>query len=85
MHLSKRDYGVLESGAILILSDVDWMSIEKRPSSDQPIAGGKLLGTDPVHLCSVEFNVIQDQGALSRVASVESSTLCSRAKIIHQR
>ena len=30
MHLSKRDYGVLESGAILILSAVDWMSTEKQ-------------------------------------------------------
>jgi hypothetical protein len=29
MHLSKRDYGVLESGAILILTVVDWMSTER--------------------------------------------------------
>src|SRR5260370_9668500 len=28
MHLSKRDCGVLESGAILILSAVDWMSTD---------------------------------------------------------
>jgi hypothetical protein len=34
MHLNKRDYGVLESGAILILGAVDWMSTEKRASSD---------------------------------------------------
>ncbi len=30
MHLSKRDYGVLESRAILILTAVGWMSTEKR-------------------------------------------------------
>ncbi len=29
MHLSRRHYGVLESGAILILTAVDWMSAEK--------------------------------------------------------
>jgi hypothetical protein len=30
----KGDYGVLESGAILILSAVDWMSTEKRVRND---------------------------------------------------
>jgi len=29
MHLSKRNYGVLESGAILILTAVDWTSTER--------------------------------------------------------
>src|SRR6202163_1232727 len=29
MHLSKGDYRVLKSGAILVLSAVDWMSTEK--------------------------------------------------------
>jgi len=33
MYLSKRDYGVLEPGAILILSAVDWMSTDKRYDS----------------------------------------------------
>ncbi len=32
MHLSKRDYGVLESRAILILTALGWMSAEKRAS-----------------------------------------------------
>jgi DNA-binding transcriptional LysR family regulator len=32
--LSKRDYAVLESGEILILSAIDWMSTNKRASSD---------------------------------------------------
>jgi len=40
MHLSKCDYGV-ESAAILISSAVDWMSTERRASSDRPIAGEK--------------------------------------------
>ena len=31
-----KDYGVLESGAILMLSAVDWMSTEKRPSVHKP-------------------------------------------------
>ena len=32
--VEKGDYGVLESGAILILSAVDWMSTEKRVRND---------------------------------------------------
>src|SRR5258706_16152877 len=35
MRHSKCDYEVLESGAILILSAVDWMSTEKRACVDQ--------------------------------------------------
>jgi hypothetical protein len=30
MHLSKGDYGVLESGATMTLIAVDWMSTDKR-------------------------------------------------------
>jgi hypothetical protein len=41
MHLSKHDYGVLESGATLILSAVDSMSTEKRACDDR---SGQLPG-----------------------------------------
>jgi len=43
MHLSKGDYGVLESGAILVLSSVDWMSTEKRASRHSRSTLAKLV------------------------------------------
>jgi len=49
MHLSKRDCGVLESGAILILSAVHWMSAEKRRCIEWSgqLSDGRQLGSYP--------------------------------------
>ncbi len=53
MHLRKRDYGVLESGAILILTAVDWMSTEKRACIDWSgyFPGGWQSGSYPETGC----------------------------------
>ncbi len=55
MHLSKRDHGVLESGAILILSAVHWMCAEERACVRER-SSSRLVGNPKVIHCGPSEN-----------------------------